>query len=200
MSNLNVKPEWQNLPVEEIKTACLNNTINAAVCMVNVEGDFNFSTMVRNANFFGFKEVHYCGKKKWDKRGAVGTYNYTPIYYHEDEESFIESCNEYDIICIENNFPYYEHKTFEITNGIFLLPHRFNLSKAPLFVFGSENMGLSDLWLDRCASILTIKGYGSVRSLNVGTTSGIIMSAYRQTIESQKKLAEMFPLEESKRV
>lgn len=192
--NKNVKNEFQNLPVEEIKTSYTNNAIDASVCMVNVEGDFNFSTMVRNANFFGFASVHYCGKKKWDKRGAVGTYHYTPVHYHEDEEEFLSSCIDYDIICIENNIPKYEHKTFEMTNGTFSLPHRINLSKPPLFVFGSENMGLSDLWLDRCVSILTIKGYGSVRSLNVGTTSGIIMGSYRQAIESQRKLAAMFPL------
>ena len=40
--------------------------------MINIGGDFNLSTMVRNANFFGFRIVHYVVKKRWDKRGSVG--------------------------------------------------------------------------------------------------------------------------------
>jgi len=38
---------------------------------------------------------------------------------------------------------------------------------------------LSDYILDNAEFIVTIPAFGSVRSLNVGTTSGIVMAHYR---------------------
>ena len=55
-----------------------------------------------------------------------------------------------------------------------------------MFVFGEENKGLSNIILDRANIILTIPNYGSVRSLNVGTTSGIVMGIYRNFVEQNK--------------
>jgi len=52
----------------------------------------------------------------------------------------------------------------------------------PMFVFGEEKSGLSDYILDNAENIITIPDFGSVRSLNVGTTSGIIMAFYRNML------------------
>jgi tRNA G18 (ribose-2'-O)-methylase SpoU len=185
-NSFNVKDTLKNLSVEEIAQYCRNNTIDASVCMINVEGDFNLSTLVRNANFFGFSSVHYAGKKKWDKRGAVGTYNYTPLYYYETEEVLINSQQHRTIVAIENNIPKYSHKTEDLYGADFK-----NLI-SPLFVFGSENHGLSDYVLGACDKIYTIKDWGSVRSLNVGTVSGIIMSEYRKYIETKNSGAKSY--------
>jgi tRNA G18 (ribose-2'-O)-methylase SpoU len=51
-----------------------------------------------------------------------------------------------------------------------------------MFVFGEEKSGLSDYILDNAETVITIPAFGSVRSLNVGTTSGIIMSFYRNNL------------------
>jgi tRNA G18 (ribose-2'-O)-methylase SpoU len=51
-----------------------------------------------------------------------------------------------------------------------------------MFVFGEEKSGLSDYILDNAENIITIPDFGSVRSLNVGTTSGIIMAFYRNML------------------
>jgi tRNA G18 (ribose-2'-O)-methylase SpoU len=174
---MNVIDALKDLSVPEIRELCQQKTINASVGMVNIEGDFNLSTMVRNANFFGFKSVHYIGKKKWDKRGSVGTHHYTPMYHHKNEEDFTAQCNTRTIICIENNIPKYTYKTEN------LFDYKFSNVIQPIFLFGSENTGLSDYMLDRSDLILTIPNYGSVRSLNVGTTSGIVMFYYRSLVD-----------------
>lgn len=171
---MNVIDSLKNMTVPGIREYCSSNTINASVAMVNIGGDFNLSTMVRNANFFGFKDVHYVGKKKWDKRGSVGTYHYTPVVNYSDEETFIEKCSDKFLIAIENNIPHFAHKTID------LFSYDYEFDTNPIFVFGEENKGLSDFVLDNAKIILTINNYGSVRSLNVGTTSGIVMSWYRQ--------------------
>ena len=174
---MNVIDSLKDLSVPDIANYCHSKSIMASVAMVNINGDFNLSTMVRNANFFGFRSVHYVGKKKWDKRGSVGTHHYTPIYHHPDETSLISQCYSRTIIAIENNIPNYSHKTIN------LFHYKFNNITEPIFLFGEENRGLSDYILDQSDVILTIPNYGSVRSLNVGTTSGIVMGVYRNFVQ-----------------
>ena len=87
---MNVIDQLKNSSVEDIRNYCHNHTTDASVGMINIGGDFNFSTMVRNANFFGFKNVyHIAPRKKWDKRGSVGTHHYTSIVHYDNEPSFI---------------------------------------------------------------------------------------------------------------
>jgi len=181
---MNVIDSLKNYTIPDIKNYCHSKSIPASVAMINIGGDFNLSTMVRNANFFGFRSVHYVGKKKWDKRGSVGTHHYTPIYHHKDEESFLLQLSGRTIIAIENNIPEYEDKTINLFSFDFIDSYQ------PIFVFGEENKGLSNTILDRANIILTIPNYGSVRSLNVGTTSGIVMGIYRNFVE-QKKTQEL---------
>jgi tRNA G18 (ribose-2'-O)-methylase SpoU len=175
---MNVLDGLKDLSVPDIAKYCQDQSIPASVAMINIGGDFNLSTMVRNANFFGFRSVHYVGKKKWDKRGSVGTHHYTPMYHHKTEEDFIKSHSSSGrtLIAIENNIPEYKDITFD--------PFSFDFSNVdePIFIFGEENKGLSDFILDKSDIILTIPNYGSVRSLNVGTTSGIVMGIYRNYV------------------
>jgi tRNA G18 (ribose-2'-O)-methylase SpoU len=175
---MNIIDSLKHLSIPEIQEYCAGKSIPASVAMVNIEGDFNLSTMIRNANFFGFSSVHYIGKKKWDKRGSVGTHHYTPLYYHKNESSFISQCSGRTIIAIENNVPDYSYKTHN------LFHYEFNNIIKPIFLFGEENRGLSNFVLERCDTVLTIPNSGSVRSLNVGTTSGIVMGIYRNFIDT----------------
>jgi tRNA G18 (ribose-2'-O)-methylase SpoU len=181
---MNVLDSLKDLSIPDIANYCHSKSIMASVAMVNINGDFNLSTMIRNANFFGFRSVHYVGKKKWDKRGSVGTHHYTPIYHHKDEESFLLQCSGRNLIAIENNIPEYADKTINLFDYKF--DSNINNSQ-PMFILGEESKGLSNLILDRANVILTIPNYGSVRSLNVGTTSGIVMGIYRNFVETQTK-------------
>jgi tRNA G18 (ribose-2'-O)-methylase SpoU len=86
--------------------------------------------------------------------------------------------NGYTLIAVENNIPKYSDKTISIFNQWV-----FTGIDKPMFVFGEEKSGLSDYILDNAETIVTIPEYGSVRSLNVGTTSGIVMAFYRNYYE-----------------
>lgn len=177
---MNVIDSLKNNTVENIKDYCVKNTINASVAMINVGGDFNFGTMVRNANFFGFKNVyHVADKRKWDRRGSVGTYHYTPVnhYYDENELLYTLHSQGCSIIAVENNIPEFEHKTME------LFDYGDPIDNV-VFIFGEEGCGLSHSLLKEADSIITMTGYGSVRSLNVGTASGIVMGWHRHLVEN----------------
>ena len=149
---------------------------------MHVSGDFNLSTLVRNANFFGFKEAMYVGgSKQWDRRGTVGTHHYTDLKHIKTEEDFVSyvRLNNYRLIAVENNIPEYEDKTCNLFDC-----NCFESAWYPMFIFGEEKCGLSKYMLDQSDLILTIPAYGSVRSLNVGTTSGIVMGFYRSFVEN----------------
>jgi len=80
---MNVLDHLKSKTVDDIKSYCKSNCIDAGVAMMHVNGDFNLSTLVRNANFFGFKEALYVGgSKQWDRRGTVGTHHYTDLKHH----------------------------------------------------------------------------------------------------------------------
>ena len=179
---MNVLDHLKNSSVDDIKSYCKNNCIDASVAMMHVNGDFNLSTLVRNANFFGFKEAIYVGgSKQWDRRGTVGTHHYTDLNHIKTEEDFVDYVNNigYTLIAVENNIPKYSDKTVSIFNH-WVFTGVYN----PMFVFGEEKSGVSDYILDNSDYIVTIPAYGSVRSLNVGTTSGIVMGFYRNYIDN----------------
>jgi len=54
---MNVLDHLKTQTVEQIKDYCSTTCIDASVAMLHVNGDFNLSTLVRNANFFGFAQV-----------------------------------------------------------------------------------------------------------------------------------------------
>jgi tRNA G18 (ribose-2'-O)-methylase SpoU len=173
----NVHEFLQTLSVDEIKDYCKRKTIPHAIAMVHIHGDFNLGTVVRNANFFGFEKVYYIGGgKQYDRRSTVGTHLYTPMEYYKTEEEFFSAINGvYEPIAVENNINYECHDY-----------HTYTYPSKSVLIFGEEQAGVSDSMLTRCKGIVTIPSDGSVRSLNVGTASGI-MCAHMRTLYNEKK-------------
>ena len=60
----------------------------------------------------------------------------------------------------------------------------FDSSHHYVFVFGQEQIGVPGDVLNMCDDILYIPQYGSVRSINVGCASSIIMNNYCAKINS----------------
>ena len=166
----NVHEFLQTLTVDEIKDYCKRNTIPHALAMVHINGDFNLGTVVRNANFFGFEKVYYIGGgRQYDRRSTVGTHIYTPMEYYKTEDEFFAAIEgHYDPIAVENNINYDCHNY-----------HTFDYPDRSVLIFGEEQQGLSDYMLTKCKGIVTIPSDGSVRSLNVGTASGILCAHMR---------------------
>jgi tRNA G18 (ribose-2'-O)-methylase SpoU len=163
----NVTDFYKYWDIEAIK-ANLDTKRNEFVVVVErINGDFNFSTIVRNCNAFLGKRVVRCGIKKWDKRGAVGTNHYEHVEY---SDSVMDVLNQYRndgyrIVAIDNV-------------GDAKVVNEYSWVAKSVMVFGEEGRGLSDEVLAFVDDVVYIEQYGSVRSLNVGTASGIIMYDY----------------------
>ena len=167
----NVIDRFKNMPDEEIKKELQRTAHPVAVCMEQWQGDFNISTLIRNANAFNVEKVFYFGRRRYDRRGTVGTHNYTDIHFLDGGYDQLETLkDQYTFIGIDNNV---SQKTFKL--GEF---DWNTLSKPPLMIFGEEGTGLTQQAIQMCHILLEIPQYGSVRSLNVGTSSGILLYDY----------------------
>lgn len=161
----NVADRFKDKSDEEV-SAELRATANPfAVCFENWIGDFNLGTGIRNANAFNAKEVFYLGNKKWDRRSAVGVYNYTPVQWLPTIDDFKKLKERYHIVGIDN------------VPGSFSMKYH-NWQSNTLMVFGEEGTGLTPEIQKLCEVILHIDMFGSVRSLNCGVASGIAMHAF----------------------
>ena len=125
------------------------------------------------------KKFFILAKKKWDRRGAVGTHNYTSLTHLKSYEQLASLGEKYTIIGIDNNLPQ--------TKNL----NQFDweaLDKPPLMIFGEEKTGLSKEALEICHLLLEIPQYGSVRSLNVGTSSGVLMYDFVRAVKNSTTL------------
>jgi tRNA G18 (ribose-2'-O)-methylase SpoU len=174
----NVIDKYKNWPTDAIRKDLQETANPFSVCMEHWQGDFNISTLIRNSNAFNARRVYYLGKKRFDRRGAVGTHHYVDINYLDDDYNrLVDLKKEYTIVAVDNNISN-THKLGEFD--------WLSLEKPPLMLFGEEGIGLTTSALEIADYCVEIPQYGSVRSLNVGTSSGILMYDFVRSLESSK--------------
>ena len=142
------------------------------VAVERVNGDFNFSTVIRNANAFLARKVYRAGKRQYDKRGAVGTHHYEHVGYDESIMNLINKYRGegYRIVAIDNVGEAQDVRSYQWNKKSFML-------------FGEEGRGLSQEAIESADDIVYIPQLGSVRSLNLGTASGLAMYDYIMKME-----------------
>lgn len=162
---LNVQDKYRGWEVDLIREDAQKNALPFAVCMENWDNNFNLATLVRNANAFSAKEVFYLqSSKKWDRRGAVGTHNYTHVQHLSSVEQ---------VVALREKYPHIVG--VDCIAGKSVSMRAFTWPKNCLLVFGSEADGLTPEMQAICDSIVEIPMTGTVRSLNAATASGITL-------------------------
>lgn len=167
LSERNVLDKFKEMPTEDIKKHLQSTAFPYAAVMENWVGDFNLATVLRNANAFNAKEMYYLKtSKKFDKRATVGCTHYTDLFHL----SSLEELNK-----LRDKFPHFI--------GIDCVPgsssiEEHTFKENSLFIFGEEGVGLTKEVMEICDVILHIDQFGSVRSLNAGTSSGIIFHRF----------------------
>lgn len=112
------------------------------------------------------KKFFYIGTKKYDKRGTVGSHNYTNVNWIPTIEDFLNLRNKYSIVGIDN------------ISGVSVPLSTYKFKPNTLLVFGEEGVGLTPGMQSMCEAIVEIPMYGSIRSLNCGVASGIVMHEF----------------------
>jgi len=145
-----------------------------SVLMQHIMGDFNISTFVRNGNAFGVDKLYYYGQRQWDRRGAVGAHNYKQLHHIPTFEGLKALSERHRFVAIENS-----------VHGAIALSE-FTPQANDIFIFGEETLGVCKEVLELCEACVYIPQFGSVRSLNVGTASGILMNAISQYFSNER--------------
>lgn len=158
----NIIDRYKGWTLELIREDSARNVHPFAVLMENWQGDFNLGTLIRNANVFGAREVFYLGRKKYDRRGTVGTHLYTKIQHLPDLESLLKLKERYYFVGVDN-----------ISGAESIIP--FKWPNESLMLFGEEGIGLTPEVIKLCDSLVEIPQWGTVRSLNAGSASAIVL-------------------------
>lgn len=180
----NVADKYKGMPEEEIRADLRATSSPFQAWFFNLTSDFNKSVGLRTANAFNAEQVVFIGSKKWDRRGAVGTHHYTPMQFVEASD-FARMVGEakalgHQIIGVDNvEGAYPLHKISYHKPGVDIFG---DPNPRTIFVFGEEQLGLSAETLALCDEVVYIPQVGTVRSLNVGTASGIIFYDFMNKI------------------
>ena len=96
----NVADEFKHFSTDEIKQTLRATSNPFSVLMEHWQGDFNIGTMIRNANAFNAEKVFYYGKKKYDRRGTVGTHHYVELNFIDDNDGLVSLKSDFVFVCL----------------------------------------------------------------------------------------------------
>lgn len=139
------------------------------VC-VNLTSDFNKGAIIRANNAFTGARVILTGRRRYDKRGTVGTHHYEHVEHAPDTLTAIAAliADGYTVHPVDNT-P--EFGPIPITQVTF--------PAKTAFLYGEEQLGLDATTITACNHApVYIPQHGSVRSLNVGQAAAVAMMMY----------------------
>jgi tRNA G18 (ribose-2'-O)-methylase SpoU len=168
----NIHDRYKESSTEDIKKDLQSRAFPAAVLMSQLSGDFNIGSVIRSANFHNLSKVFYYGKRRYDKRGAAGVYNYTDVIYLESFDQVEELKSQYNFVALENNI---NRKIISIKD--------YQWIPNSLIIIGEENSGIEDNLLELCNDFIEIPSFGSVRSLNAASAATCAMYDYTSKIK-----------------
>lgn len=180
ISDLNVHDHLKDHSIEELRALCDQDRAPFGVCILNITGELNVGTIVRNALLTGARKVAILGRRKYDKRGTVGSENYIDVERIEalngdgltiNKDIFwtwIDDNNFMPIFCEHGGIPLWCVDWSELIRDMG--------PRNPCLIFGNENRGVQDDILnDERGYIVSIPQKGCIRSYNVASASGIMM-------------------------
>jgi tRNA G18 (ribose-2'-O)-methylase SpoU len=199
---LNIAEKFRGMTTSEILKAIEPQMYPFAIMTVNITMCLNISNMIRTANLCGASKFILFGRRKYDARGCVGAQNYTPIekiaaipdssLINFEDITPVETDDMLDVhvfvnyIKTNNYLPVFmEQDKFSrpATNGNIrdIIQRARDLSRIPLFIFGSEGFGIPRNLLDAryrgdfdLSYTLELKQRGCIRSYNVANCCSII--------------------------
>ncbi len=160
----NVEDRFRYWTVEAIRAELDTCRRPLHVAIQNWEHDFNIGSIVRTANAFNVAGVHILGRRRWNKRGALVTDRYLPVYHHPSVASLVDWLDAAGVtlVGIDNVPGSVALETTELPEHVCLL-------------FGSEGPGLTDEAVAACSYVAAITQAGSTRSMNAGAAAAIAM-------------------------
>lgn len=148
---------------------------NFSILCSNLYNDFNVATCIRNANAFLAKRVLLYGSRQYDRRGTVGTHHYVRSVHCGNMDALVQAMGS---LSEETGMPLHLVAVDNIKNARRVDSYPWPKEKHVVMIFGQEQVGVPPELLAMAQDCVYIAQYGSVRSLNVGTASGVVMYDY----------------------
>lgn len=169
--NSNTREIYKNSTLREIRADLEKNRSQLINVCMNLTKDLNKASMIRANNAFLGQAVFMVGKRRYNRRGTVGTHLYENVYHAHTLEDIVEYFKPlgYTVFAVDN----------VALDGF--TPENIWDVKFPeksIFVYGEEQRGLSEDEIRLCDRMVYINQTGSVRSLNVSQAGAVIMSEY----------------------
>lgn len=132
-----------------------------AIGVYNAKTDHNIGTLWRSAYILGAAYIFTVGKKyKKQTSDVVRTWARIPLFHYDTIEDLLENIP-YDCRLIG----------VELTDEATFL-HDFEHPKRAIYLLGSEDFGLPEKVLEKCATLIKLPGNSS---LNVAVTGSIVV-------------------------
>ena len=169
----NIHAMFQSMPMPIVKKFANCAAVGASLMLFNLTGNLNVGMCIRTAAIAGFKTVYVVGKKRYDARSAVGAQNYIRIERHATLGADV--CEWFATrglmpILVEQGGTSLPDVRFRSMCG----------NNHVVFIVGSESDGIPPDVLTALNHVprITIPQPGLIRSLNVSTAAGIILTEY----------------------
>lgn len=186
----NVRDEYKDKTVEEIRQIAAKESFPFAVCALNIEGDLNIGMMIRTASLMGAERFIIYGRRKFDSRSMVGANNYFPV----DKIDGLTPTGEIDLrlptvllsmgyipIFIEQGGVSLETANWALYDRIAQLKP----AKKICFVFGNESTGIPPEMMINY-TVISIPQQGVLRSLNVAAATSMVLWDYVSKVHLNK--------------
>ena len=169
-NNYNVRDYLKGKSIQEIKDILEPGRLNFSLLMENDIKDISRAGLVRTVNAFSGKRIiTYGDKRRYDRRGCVGTYVYENFNYAKNiAELRPLLLPNSKLIAVEI-----------IPNSIPVENFGFDYDAETIFMMGHEGSdGLSEELRNEADDFICIPQRGSIPSLNVIVAFGIVVYEY----------------------
>ena len=180
-TSFNVQDKYKHLSAEELKEVAKSLTYPFAVALANISGDLNIGNCVRTSAVFGAEKVFIFGRRKWDRRSAVGGNNYVPVDAHTVDTDPFDWDSALQVVRVNG----YRPVLFEtVGKPLSEYPNDFHHGK-PCLVFGPEGFGIPKSICEK-ELCYYIPQRGVLRSLNVASAAAIAIQYISGIVASTK--------------
>ena len=155
----------------------------------------NIGTIIRNVNAFGVEKAYVVDPRKslpddWQdmrERRSLSTRSVSAIKWSfvkrfDSTEACLQHLEKINFTSIVSSQHVKGKKNYHLDEGDYTQHHKLAVW------FGSESRGITDLAVNRSEMCISIPMFGMIESLNLGTTSGIVLyEVTKQRREYQRK-------------
>jgi tRNA G18 (ribose-2'-O)-methylase SpoU len=183
---LNVRDEYQNLNINQIKKIQRSLTNNLSVLFLNVRTDGNVGMIIRQSCILGCRQVIICGRKCYDRRFTTGSHNYIDTIHWQDVLNVQIDTVSPDVFkeTVDYNVEKFIDKTREFTlifleqGGMDINEVKWNTVDNPLLILGNETLGIPRDFIKQVKQrvnciFVSIPQYSVMRSMNVAMAASI---------------------------